>query len=298
MSPSDVDGFDMHGDLDPDDPTLAAFRDELRALGDGPAPPMNQELAQFVAGLSPGPISVLPEPSRKKRPMILQTLTAKLVAGGVAAFATMSGLAVAGALPDPVQSAVSSAGDSMGFDLPNPEKHEAIILTVESTSTTTEEAEATHESTTTRAPEPATTASAAVVEAETTTSRQEEPTSTTAPKAECSDEWTQTTNTNAEEHRSETGATNIEHRDGACEERRTEPNGDDANGDDRHESTEPGSEDGEGHEGDDENTESTPTTRHETTTTREHHEGDGEHHSGSEAGSGERTTTTPTTRRG
>src|SRR6185295_3673087 len=80
----------------------------------------------------------VPEASRRKRPMILQTLTAKLVAGGVAAFATFSGLAVAGALPDGVQSAVSSAGDSVGVGFPHPGVGQATneILTSESTAAT------------------------------------------------------------------------------------------------------------------------------------------------------------------
>src|SRR5207249_4291607 len=123
--PSDVDGFDMHGDPDlpnDDDTHLAAFRDELRAFADRPAPAMSQELARFVAGLGGLPETV-PEASRRKRPMILQTLTAKLAAGGVAAFAMFSGLAVAGALPDGVQSAVSSAGDSVGVGLPHPDEN-------------------------------------------------------------------------------------------------------------------------------------------------------------------------------
>jgi hypothetical protein len=134
---SDVDGFDMHEDPDlpnDDDTHLAAFRDELRAFADRPAPAMSQELARFVAGLGGLTEPVPEEASRRKRPMILQTLAAKMVAGGVAAFAMFSGLAVAGALPDGVQSAVSSAGDAVGVGLPNPE-HQAALAEVETETT-------------------------------------------------------------------------------------------------------------------------------------------------------------------
>ena len=127
----------MHDDPDlphDDDVHLAAFRDELRAFADRPAPEMRQDLARFVAGLG-GLTEHVPEASRRKRPVILQTLTAKLVAGGVAAFAMFSGLAVAGALPDGVQSAVSSAGDSVGVGFPHPEDHQVAAGDVQTETT-------------------------------------------------------------------------------------------------------------------------------------------------------------------
>ncbi len=165
----------MHGDPDlpnDDDAHLAAFRDELKAFADRPAPAMSQELARFVAGLGGLPEPV-PEASRRKRPMILQTLTAKLAAGGVAAFAMFSGLAVAGALPDGVQSAVSSAGDSVGVGLPHPEEGQVALTEVQtestdSSSTSSTEATSSTESTT------ASTEASSTTAAEATTTTEDE----------------------------------------------------------------------------------------------------------------------------
>jgi hypothetical protein len=275
VSPSDVDGFDMHGDPDllPDGDDaqlqldLADFRDGLRAFADRPAPAMSQELARFVAGLG-GLTEPVPEASRRKRPMILQTLTAKLAAGGVAAFATFSGLAAAGALPNGVQSAVSSAGDSVGIGIPHPGDHGPEALSAPSSTTTTATAaESSTSATTTTTVATTTTTSTSSTEGvigETSTGddessrspngngrpacRADEPTVTTTPvdgsttvstaaladpdpdpdacdvdgaaKPECSEDWTQPTNPRAAEQRSESGTENIQHRDGACEDRR------------------------------------------------------------------------------
>lgn len=60
---------------------------------------------------------------RRTRVMLTQlfaTLTAKIAAGAVAAVAATSGLAVAGALPDPAQQAVSDAAARVGITLPSP----------------------------------------------------------------------------------------------------------------------------------------------------------------------------------
>jgi hypothetical protein len=186
--PSDVDGFGMHGDpgLD-DDVHLAAFRDELRAFADQPAPAMRQDLARFVAGLG-GLTEPVPEASRRKRPMILQTLTAKVVAGGVAAFAMFSGLAVAGALPDGVQSAVSSAGDSVGVGFPHPEDHQALAGDVQtetddSSSSSTEATSASSETDATTASSE-TEATTASTEASSTESTADEATTTTGAEHE------------------------------------------------------------------------------------------------------------------
>jgi hypothetical protein len=270
--PSDVDGFGMHGDpgLD-DDVHLAAFRDELRTFADRPAPAMSQDLARFVAGLG-GLTEHVPEASRRKRPVILQTLTAKLVAGGVAAFAMFSGLAVAGALPDGVQSAVSSAGDSVGVGFPHPGDHQAAAGEVQTettdgtssstgSTTTSTEASSTTASTTagdhtaitgSGAPTGDDTPGAtdhpvcrAGLPAPTTTRVDAPPTTPTSAHAEqdpdacddegerggnpdCGDDWTKATNPVASEHRSEEGAENIEHRDGACEDRSADSSGNEA----------------------------------------------------------------------
>ena len=49
------------------------------------------------------------------------SMTAKILAGVVAASAATGGLAAAGALPGPVQNAVASAAGSVGVNLPNPQ---------------------------------------------------------------------------------------------------------------------------------------------------------------------------------
>lgn len=119
---------------------LAAFVAQLRDSATAPVPEVGPELAAvFAVGLTSTEKGDLPVtaasnadgpgfqaaglPKWRRRRMFstfLGTLLGKLVVGGVAAAAATGALGAAGALPDPVQSAVSDVVSVVGVDLPHP----------------------------------------------------------------------------------------------------------------------------------------------------------------------------------
>lgn len=123
----------LAGSYDGEDPALddlAAFaRDAQAALRGVPGEATRQahlaamtEVAERLEGAPVAMGAPAVEPSRIRRwklvlTQLLATLTAKLVLSGVALAAT-TGLAAAGALPEPAQKAVANAAKKVGFELP------------------------------------------------------------------------------------------------------------------------------------------------------------------------------------
>ncbi len=103
------------------DPALAAFVDDLRIIGSGPAPEPRPGL---VAVMRQGPSDpVVSTPGRRK--MLVKTvvgsLAAKLAFGVGAAAASVTAAGAAGVLPDPAQHVVASVvGATTPFALPDP----------------------------------------------------------------------------------------------------------------------------------------------------------------------------------
>jgi len=90
-----------------EDPVLAGLFDELRALGDGPPPPVGDELAALFAGAVPI--------ARNGRKAAVIALVSAAVLGGTV------GTAAANSLPDPAQRFVAGVVRTLTpFDLPTP----------------------------------------------------------------------------------------------------------------------------------------------------------------------------------
>lgn len=103
------------------DPALAAFVDDLRVIGSGPAPEPRPGL---VAVMRQGPsVPTVSAPGRRK--MLVKTvvgsLAAKLAFGVGAAAASVTAAGAAGVLPEPAQHAVASVVEATTpFALPDP----------------------------------------------------------------------------------------------------------------------------------------------------------------------------------
>ena len=116
------------------DAELAAFARDVRTAFLAPAPPEveREHLAAAVqAARLAGTANPRAKPARRaSRPVawrrrtvlssVFVSLSAKIAGVAIAATAAAGGLAAAGALPAPVQSAVASAASNVGLNLPNP----------------------------------------------------------------------------------------------------------------------------------------------------------------------------------
>jgi hypothetical protein len=79
--------------------------------------------AQPSTGVIAGARPVATTPERRRRLVfgeLLGSLKARVAAGSIASLTAFSGAAVAGVLPDPVQSFVADVASGMGLDLPRP----------------------------------------------------------------------------------------------------------------------------------------------------------------------------------
>lgn len=139
MSADDVDGSEMNGNheiddataealiagLDRDaDPVLSDLLGDVRTAYSASAPVMSAALASFIAGApSPQP------PARRRITRMRSLLTTKLAVAVASVVAGSGGLAVAGALPAPVQSTVSSAASHVGLNLPGHASPRAVEVT-------------------------------------------------------------------------------------------------------------------------------------------------------------------------
>jgi uncharacterized membrane protein YgcG len=139
MTPGDVDGNEMDEQHDIDDATAEALiaglggDDELSLtglLGDmrvayrSQSPVMSGALASFVAG------ATSPQPPADSRTSKMRSLiTAKIAVVAATLVVGSGGLAVAGALPRPVQAAVSGAVSHVGLNLPHHASQHAVDAT-------------------------------------------------------------------------------------------------------------------------------------------------------------------------
>jgi hypothetical protein len=139
MSADDVDGSEMNGNheiedvtaealiagLDRDaDPVLSDLLGDVRTAYSAPAPVMGAALASFIAG-APFP----QPPARRRITKMRSLLTTKLAVAVASVVAGSGGLAVAGALPAPVQSTVSTAASHVGLNLPGHASPRAVDVT-------------------------------------------------------------------------------------------------------------------------------------------------------------------------
>jgi hypothetical protein len=117
----------LAGDGAPVDGRLASFLDEARSAYGTALPAVDLELSAFFR---------TPVPARRSR----VRLATKVAAALAAAFAATGGLAVAGALPPPVQNALSSAASDIGVpDVPTDASHSSSpVVVLTSTTTTTQ----------------------------------------------------------------------------------------------------------------------------------------------------------------
>jgi hypothetical protein len=95
------------------DPEVARHLAQVRAACLSEPLEVRPELAQLLAGSAP------PVPVARRSARVKTMLAAKLAAAVAAALAATGGLAVASALPAPVQSAVSDVADHLGVSLPS-----------------------------------------------------------------------------------------------------------------------------------------------------------------------------------
>lgn len=139
MTPGDVDGNEMDEQHHIDDATAEALiaglggDDEVSLtglLGDmrvayrSQSPVMSAALASFVAG------ATSPQPPADSRTSKMRSLiTAKITVVVATLVAGSGGLAVAGALPRPVQAAVSGAVSHVGLNLPHHASQHAVDAT-------------------------------------------------------------------------------------------------------------------------------------------------------------------------
>jgi hypothetical protein len=138
MTSGDVDGDEMDGMNDMDDATAEALISGLGSdadpvlsdlLGDvrvayrSQTPAMSEALASFVAG------QTSPLPAKRRIPKMRSLLTAKVAAVAASILAGTGGLAVAGALPGPVQSVMSHAASHVGLNLPAQASPRAVAVT-------------------------------------------------------------------------------------------------------------------------------------------------------------------------
>jgi hypothetical protein len=97
------------------DPALAALLGDVRRAFASPAPPAGAALAAFLSGGA----AVIELPQHRRPSRMRSILAGKVAAATAAVAAATGGLAVAGALPAPVQSVLSGAASSVGLDLPS-----------------------------------------------------------------------------------------------------------------------------------------------------------------------------------
>ena len=134
MSGHGVYGDDMDDVPDFEDPALDDLLARVRVTYRSQTPPASPPLADFFAAAP-----------RLHRSNSMRRVLAQLVAATTVVVAATGGLAVAGALPAPVQHVVSSAADGVGVDVPQGDDATPPTDPVDDTSPTT----AVDESTTT-----------------------------------------------------------------------------------------------------------------------------------------------------
>jgi hypothetical protein len=138
MSTGDVDGSEMDENHDmadattealisglgrDADPVLCDLLGDVRTAYRSQAPVMSEALATFIA------ITPSPSPANRRTSRMRSLLTAKLAAIVATLLAGTGGLAVAGALPAPVQTAVSHAASHVGLNLPGHASPRAVEVT-------------------------------------------------------------------------------------------------------------------------------------------------------------------------
>jgi hypothetical protein len=107
------------------DPSVAGLLDELRSTYRPSEPAVGHELSTFFQ-----------EPAVSSIGRSRVGFAAKVAAAVAAAIAATGGLAVAGALPGPVQNAVSHAASDFGVHVPGDDHHSASVLVVSPDGTT------------------------------------------------------------------------------------------------------------------------------------------------------------------
>jgi hypothetical protein len=110
------------------DPSVAGLLDDVRGTFDRGAPAVGLELSAFLR-----------DDLTRVRARSRVGFAAKAAAIVAAALATTGGLAVAGALPAPVQSAFSRAASEIGVHVPGDDHSSAAVVVEAPTSTTTDE---------------------------------------------------------------------------------------------------------------------------------------------------------------
>ena len=138
MTSGDVDGSEMDATNNMDDataealisgigrdadPVLADLLGDVRVAYRSQTPAMGAALASFVVGQTSQP------PAKRRIPKMRSLLTAKVAAVAASILAGTGGLAVAGALPAPVQSVMSGAASHVGLNLPAHASHHAVEAT-------------------------------------------------------------------------------------------------------------------------------------------------------------------------
>jgi hypothetical protein len=130
--------------------------DDTRELGELPDGQVEQFVSELRDACLSAPVAVEPglahllaygahqSPAARRSPRV-RTFAAKIAAAAATALAATGGLAVASALPNPVQSAVSDAAGALGVNLPSPDGPESTdpIDVTEPATATTAPAEAT-----------------------------------------------------------------------------------------------------------------------------------------------------------
>ena len=126
MSRRGVYGHDMDDVPDFEDPALDDLLGRVRRTYRSQTPPASPPLAELFAAA--------PQLHRSNS---MRRVLAQLVAATTVVVAATGGLAVAGALPAPVQNVASSAADGVGVDLPQDDDVTSPTDPVDDTSTTT-----------------------------------------------------------------------------------------------------------------------------------------------------------------
>jgi hypothetical protein len=128
MSGSDVYGDDMEELPDFDDPALRDLRADVQAAF-STRPPV----------ASPALVELFEAAPRPHRSTSMRRVLGQLVAATTVVVAATGGLAVAGALPAPVQDLVSDTAGTVGVDVPDSEEPPSSEVPEGSTTTTVEE---------------------------------------------------------------------------------------------------------------------------------------------------------------
>ena len=109
-----------------DGPTeVSAFAEDLRTAFPEPRVEdsiQHQHLAAMAAAARPD--TAMTRPPTPRRSPVFKSLPAKITAVAVVAFASLGGLATAGALPRPVQHGVARVADTVGLNIPDPEEQD------------------------------------------------------------------------------------------------------------------------------------------------------------------------------